>query len=199
MKKFELLPLPYKYEALQPVISKEIMTLHHDKHHMAYVNGANAAIEKLEKSRRGEAEIDLKATVRDLSFNVNGHILHEIFWPNMAPSGKGGGKPGGKIADQLNKDFGTFEAFTKEFGSAAKAVEGSGWAVLVWEPESKQTFIMQIEKHNLAHIVGAKPLLVLDVWEHAYYLDYKNDRGKYVDSWWNVVNWDDVEKRLSKS
>lgn len=197
MKKVELPTLPYAYDALQPHISKEIMTLHHDKHHLAYVNGANAALEKLEKSRKGEMEIDLKATLRDLSFNLNGHILHSIFWPNMKPNG--GGDAGGKIADQINKDFGNFAAFTKEFGTAAKGVEGSGWAVLVWEPHSNQSIIMQVEKHNLAHIAHAKLLLVLDVWEHAYYLDYKNDRGKYVDSWWNVVNWDDVEKRFNES
>lgn len=198
MKKFELPPLPYAYDALQPHISKEIMTLHHDKHHLAYVNGANAATEKLEKSRKGEMEIDLKATLRDLSFNLNGHILHSIFWSNMSPSGKGGGNAGGKIADALLRDFGSIDAFKKEFGNAAKGVEGSGWAVLVWEPHSEQSFVMQVEKHNLAHIAHAKVLLVLDVWEHAYYLDYKNDRGKYVDSWWNVVNWDDVDKRISK-
>jgi len=198
MKKFELPPLSYSYDALQPHISKEIMTLHHDKHHLAYVNGTNAALEKLEKSRKEEAEIDLKATLRDLSFNLNGHILHSIFWPNMAPSEKGGGTPGGKISDQINKDFGNFEALKKEFGTAAKTVEGSGWAVLTWEPHSEQLFIMQVEKHNLAHISNAKILLVLDVWEHAYYLDYKNDRGKYVDTWWNVVNWDDVEKRFGE-
>lgn len=198
MKKFELPALPYAYDALQPVISKEIMTLHHDKHHLAYVNGANAALEKLEKSRKGESEIDLKATLRDLSFNLNGHILHSVFWPNMAPSGKGGGSPGGKIADLIKRDFTSFDTFKKEFGTAAKGVEGSGWAVLAWEPHSEQLFIMQVEKHNLAHIANAKVLIALDVWEHAYYIDYKNDRGKYVDNWWNIVNWDDVEKGFAK-
>jgi len=198
MKRFELPALPYAYDALQPAISKEIMTLHHDKHHLAYVNGANAALEKLEKSRKAEMEIDLKATLRDLSFNLNGHILHSVFWPNMAPAGNGGGNPGGKIADMIKRDFTSIDAFKKEFGTAAKSVEGSGWAVLAWDTNSEQLFVMQVEKHNLAHIANAKILLVLDVWEHAYYIDYKNDRGKYVDNWWNLVNWDDVEKRISK-
>jgi Fe-Mn family superoxide dismutase len=193
--KIELPPLPYKYNALEPVISQKIMELHHDKHHKSYVDGANAALEKLEKYRKGEIEIDVRATLRDLSFHMNGHVLHSIFWPNMKPPEENN-RPGGKIADLINKVFGSFESFKKEFSNAAKSVEGSGWAVLV-KDEKNNLYVFQIEKHNLMHVAGFKPLLVLDVWEHAYYLDYLNDRGKYVDSWWKVVNWDDVEKRLS--
>jgi Fe-Mn family superoxide dismutase len=172
------------------------MELHHDKHHKSYVDGANAALEKLDKFRKGEIEIDIRATLRDLSFHMNGHVLHSIFWPNMKPPEENN-KPGGKIADLINQNFGSFEAFKKEFGNAAKTVEGSGWAILVKDNEDN-LYVIQVEKHNLMHIAGFKPLLVLDVWEHAYYLDYLNDRGKYVDSWWKVVNWDDVEKRLQK-
>jgi Fe-Mn family superoxide dismutase len=193
--KIELPPLPYKYNALEPVISQKIMELHHDKHHKSYVDGANAALEKLEKYRKGEIEIDVRATLRDLSFHMNGHVLHSIFWPNMKPPEENN-KPGGKIADLINKVFGSFESFKKEFSNAAKSVEGSGWAVLV-KDEKNNLYVFQIEKHNLMHVAGFKPLLVLDVWEHAYYLDYLNDRGKYVDNWWKVVNWDDVEKRFS--
>jgi Fe-Mn family superoxide dismutase len=193
--KFELPPLPYKYNALEPVISQKIMELHHDKHHKSYVDGANAALEKLEKYRKWEIEIDVRATLRDLSFHMNGHVLHSIFWPNMKPPEENN-KPGGKIADLINKVFGSFESFKKEFSNAAKSVEGSGWAVLV-KDEKNNLYVFQIEKHNLMHVAGFKPLLVLDVWEHAYYLDYLNDRGKYVDNWWKVVNWDDVEKRFS--
>jgi len=196
MKKFELPSLPYSYDALQPHISKEVMTLHHDKHHLAYVNGANAALEKLEKSRKGEFEIDVKSVLKDFSFNFAGHILHGLFWNNMGPSK--GGMPKGKIAEQINNDFGSFDAFKKEFTSAAKTVEGSGWAVLVFDSETKQLFVLQIEKHNVLMVAGLKPLLVLDVWEHAYYLDYKNDRAKFVENWWNVVNWDDIEKRFNE-
>jgi superoxide dismutase, Fe-Mn family len=192
--KIELPLLPYKYNALEPIISQKIMELHHDKHHKSYVDGANAALEKLEKYRKGEIEIDVRATLRDLSFHMNGHVLHSIFWPNMKPPEENN-KPEGKIADLINKVFGSFESFKKEFSNAAKSVEGSGWAVLV-KDEKDNLYVFQIEKHNLMHVAGFKPLLVLDVWEHSYYLDYLNDRGKYVDSWWKVVNWDDVEKRL---
>jgi len=193
MKKVELPPLPYSYDALQPIISKELMTLHHDKHHAAYMNGTNLALEKLEKFRKEEAEIDVKATLRDLSFNLNGHILHSTFWTNMKASVENN-RPEGKIADLINKDFVSFESFKREFSNAAKTAEGSGWAILGFEPSTQQLIVMQIEKHNLSHVANVKVLLVLDVWEHAYYLDYKNDRAKFVDSWWNVVNWDDVNK-----
>jgi len=193
MKKFELPPLPYAYDALQPVISKKTMELHHSKNHAAYVNGANAALEKLEKFRKGELEIDVKATLRDLSFNVSGHVLHSVFWPNMKPDG--GGNPGGKLADQIIADFGSIEAFKKEFTAAAKTCEGNGWAVLAWHVPSKQLLVAQLEKHNLNAIIGGSPLLVLDLWEHAW-LDYLGDRPRYVDSWLNIINWDDVEKRF---
>jgi len=195
-KRYELPPLPYAYNALEPYIAEEIMRLHHQKHHQGYVNGANAALEKLEKFRKGEAQVDIRAVLRDLSFHLNGHILHSIFWPNMAPPGKGGGKPGGRTADLINQFFGSFERFKEEFSQAAKNVEGVGWALLLYEPKAGQLLVVQIEKHNLMHIANAQVLLALDVWEHAYYLQYKNDRGSYVDNWWNVVNWDDVEKRL---
>ncbi len=199
VKKYTLPPLPYAYNALEPYIAEEIMKLHHQKHHQGYVNGANAALEKLEKFRKGEAQIDIRAVLRDLSFHLNGHVLHSIFWPNMAPPGKGGGKPGGKTADLINQFFGSFEKFKEEFSQAAKNVEGVGWAILVYEPDVEQLLILQVEKHNLMHAADAQVLLALDVWEHAYYLQYKNDRGSYVDNWWNVVNWDDVEKRLQKA
>lgn len=197
-KRYTLPPLPYRYDALQPYISERIMQLHHDKHHQAYVNGANAALEKLEKARKGELQIDVRAVLRDYSFNVDGHLLHSIFWPNMAPAGKGGGTPGGKIADQINKDFGGFDKFKAQFSEAAKTVEGVGWALLLYDGETDQLVLTQIEKQNLMHLAQMPILLGLDVWEHAYYLDYLNDRAKYVDSWWNVVNWSDVDSRLSK-
>ncbi|HXW37879.1 MAG TPA: superoxide dismutase [Nitrososphaerales archaeon] len=198
-KAYTLPPLPYAYNALQPHISEKIMMLHHDKHHQAYVNGANAALEKLDKARKGEMQIDVRAVLRDFSFNVDGHILHAIFWPNMAPPGKGGGTPGGKVADKINSDFGGFDKFKSQFSDAAKAVEGSGWALLLYEPWSDQLLLTQVEKQNFMHLAQMPILLGLDVWEHAYYLDYMNDRGKYVDAWWNVVNWSDVDQRYAKS
>lgn len=198
VKKYSLPDLPYKYDALEPHISKDIMTLHHDKHHLAYVNGANAALEKLENARKNNFQgVDARAVTRDLSFHVSGHVLHTIFWPNMKPNG--GGKPGGKLADMINADFGSFDAFKAQFTEVAKAVEGIGWAILAYDPLSDQLMTFNIEKHNLQAGQGTVPLLVLDVWEHAYYLQYKNDKGSYVNAWWNVVNWDDADKRLGKA
>lgn len=198
MGRYTLPSLPYKYDALQPYISERIMTLHHTKHHQAYVNGANAALEKLERARRGELQVDVRAVLRDLSFNLDGHKLHSIFWPNMAPPGKGGGTPGGRLADQLNRDFGSFDMFKAQFSDAAKTVEGVGWALLLYDPEADHLVLTQIEKQNLMHLAELPILLSLDVWEHAYYLDYQNDRAKYVDNWWNVVNWDDVAARFER-
>lgn len=197
-KKYELPPLPYKYDALQPYISEKIMTLHHTRHHQAYVNGANAALEKLEKARAGELQVDIRAVLRDLSFNLDGHKLHSIFWPNMAPPGRGGGTPGGKLADKIAQDFGSFEKFKQQFSEAAKTVEGAGWALLLYDPELDQLILTQIEKQNLMHVAEVPILLGLDVWEHAYYIDYGPDRATYVDRWWNVVNWSDVNARLEK-
>lgn len=195
--KYELSPLPYAYNALSPVISEEIMTLHHDKHHAAYVAGANAALEKLEKNRAGELpELDIKATLRDLSFHVSGHLLHELFWKCMAPA-SGAAIPD-VVVQQLNNSFGSVDAFKKQFGATAKSVEGSGWAVLYQTPQN-ELLLSSIEKHNLNHLPGYTPVLALDVWEHAYYLDYKNDRGAYVEKWWEIVNWQNLATLLTTS
>ena len=198
-KKYALPELPYKYNALEPVISEKIMTLHHQKHHQAYVTGANGALERLEKSRKGENTENVRGILRDLSFNLSGHKLHTVFWPNLAPQGKGGGKPGGRLADHINKDFGNFDNFRKQFGDAAKNVEGGGWAVLTYDHETDALLIYQAEKQNFMHPPAMPLIMTLDVWEHAYYIDYLNDRGKYVDAWWNVANWDDADKRLEKA
>ena len=193
-KRIELPDLPYKYDALAPVISKEIMMLHHTRHHLAYVTGANAAMDKLEKARAGEGmEIDFKATMRDLSFHLNGHKLHSIFWSNMRKNKKDN-VPSGALLEKINEQFGSFEAFQTEFAGAAKAVEGSGWVALI--VSDGDLHVIQIQNQNLMMIADSTVLLVLDVWEHAYYLDYQNDRGKYVDSFWGLVNWDDVAARL---
>ena len=195
-KTYSLPPLPYKYNALEPHISEQIMTLHHDKHHQAYVNGANAALDKLEKARAGAMQVDVRGVLRDLSFNIDGHKLHTIFWPNMAPAGKGGGKPGGRLADKMDQDFGGFDKFKAQFSDACKTVEGSGWALLLYDREIDTLVLTQIEKQNFMHLAELPILLSVDEWEHAYYLQYLNDRAKYVEAWWNVVNWDDVAKRF---
>ncbi|MCC7304483.1 superoxide dismutase [bacterium] len=194
--KYELPQLPYAYDALAPIISKEVMALHHDKHHAAYVAGANTALEKLEKNRAGELpDLDLKATLRDLSFHVSGHLLHELFWQIMQPPGKEY-TPIQSLEDAVTKSFGGYEQMQKQFIGVAKAVEGSGWAVMYATP-TKELLIMTIEKHNLNHLPGYHPVLALDVWEHAYYLDYKNDRGTYVDKWFTeLINWEEVAERI---
>ena len=197
VKSFTLPKLPYDYNALAPYISEQQLKLHHDKHHQAYVNAANAAFEKLDKACSENADLDMKATLKELSFNVGGHILHTAFWENMAPAGKGGGQPGGAIADMINMGFGSFERFKKEFTMAATSVEGSGWAALSVHPCIGRPLIIQIEKHNVNVYPTFNILMVLDVWEHAYYLDYKNERPKFVEAFWNIINWDNINKKLS--
>ncbi|MCC7289849.1 superoxide dismutase [bacterium] len=192
--KYELKPLPYAYDALSPVISKEIVQLHYDKHHMAYVNGANAALELLEKGRKGDL-VNVKAIMRDLSFNVNGHVMHELFWENMRAV-KESNAPSDSLKKKIESSFGSYDAFKNEFSEAAKTVEGSGWAIL-YSDNNGNLLIGQLEKHNLLGLNTYNVLLAIDVWEHAYYLDYKNDRGAYVENWWQLVNWDVVEKRLA--
>jgi Fe-Mn family superoxide dismutase len=196
--KFYSLPkLPYEYSALAPSISEEQLKLHHQKHHQAYVNGANAIFEKFDKARKENSDFDVKATLKELSFHVGGFRLHNHFWENLAPAGKGGGGvPGGELAKALDAEFGGFARFKKEFSQAAVSAEGSGWAVLTFCKRTQRPLIMQLEKHNANVIPGYPVLLVLDVWEHAYYLDYKNDRAKFVESFWNIVNWDEVRKRF---
>jgi Fe-Mn family superoxide dismutase len=198
LKRYELPSLPFGKKDLEPHISEGQLTIHHDKHHLGYVNKANAILENIENARKENIEIDMKSTLKSLSFNIGGHILHSLFWPNLAPAGKGGGKPGGSLEDAINKEFGSFERFKKEFMQAASSVEGSGWAALSFCKKTNRPIIMQIEKHNVNVYPGFKILMVLDVWEHAYYLDYKNQRGKFIDAFWNIVNWDEVNKRLEK-
>ena len=199
MKKFELPLLPYDYKALEPHIDEQTMRLHHDKHHLAYVNGANGALEKLEQMQKsGTFDAGaVRATLRDLAFNASGHLLHSIFWPNMSP--KGGGEPKGDLAKKIKDDFGSFASFKNQFSAAATGVEGSGWGLLAYEPTSGQLLTLQAEKHQDLTAQGIVPLLVLDVWEHAYYLKYQNNRAAYVQAFWNVVNWEDVAARLAKA
>jgi len=197
IKLYSLPKLPYEYAALAPYISEEQLKLHHLKHHQAYVNGANAIFEKMDKARKDDADLDLKATLKELSFHIGGFRLHNRFWENLAPAGKGGGGvPKGDLAIAIEGEFGKFERFKKEFTQAATSAEGSGWAVMTFCNFTKRPVIMQAEKHNVNIMPGFDILMVLDVWEHAYYLDYKNDRAKFVESFWNIVNWDMVSKRF---
>jgi superoxide dismutase, Fe-Mn family len=198
--KFYSLPkLPYEYNALAPNISEEQLKLHHQKHHQAYVNGANAVFEKLDKARRENSDLDMKATLKELSFHIGGYKLHNFFWENLAPAGKGGGGvPKGDLAKALNGEFTNFDRFKKEFTQAAASAEGSGWAVLTFCKKTRRPLVTQIEKHNTNVIPGFEILMVLDVWEHAYYLDYRNDRAGFIEGFWNIVNWDAVGTRFDK-
>jgi Fe-Mn family superoxide dismutase len=198
-KFYELPKLTCGYKDLAPYISEEQLKIHYEKHHQAYVNGANAILQKLDKSRKEGTDLDMKATLKELSFNIGGHLLHSIFWGNLAPAGKGGGgKPSGPLGDAITNEFGSFERFRKEFTQAATSVEGSGWAALAFCWRTKRPIIMQIEKHNTNVYPNFRILMVLDVFEHAYYLDYKNDRGKFVEAFWNIVDWEAVNKRFEK-
>jgi len=198
MKLYSLPELPYKYTDLMPYISEEQLKIHHQKHHQGYVTGANAVLEKMDKSRKEGADFDLKASLKDLSFQVGGFILHNRFWENLAPAGKGGGgTPKGELAKVIDAEFGLFERFKKEFTKTAISVEGSGWAIVTYCQKTQRILILQVEKHNVNIVPGFPVILALDVWEHAYYLDYKNDRAKFVEAFWNIVNWDAVGARFN--
>jgi len=195
---YSLPELPYSYKALEPYISEGQLRIHHDKHHQGYVSSANMIFEKLEKARKENSDLDIKSTLKTLSFNVGGHILHSLFWSNMAPSGEGeGGKPKEQLAEAIIQEFVSVERFKKEFTEAANSVEGSGWAALTIDENTKRLVMMQIEKHNMNLYPNFQILMVLDVWEHAYYLDYQNLRAKFIEAFWNVVNWSEIEKRFN--
>lgn len=195
---FSLPDLTYAYKDLEPYISEQQLTLHHQKHHQTYVNGANALLKKLEMARTENKEIDLKSILKELSFQVGGHLLHSLFWENLAPADSSAEtfKIKTPLKDAIETEFGNLERFKKEFSQAAMTVEGSGWAVLAVDDQTHRPMIMQIEKHNNFVYPGFRILLVLDVWEHAYYLDYKNERAKFVEAFWKIVDWSKVKKRL---
>lgn len=197
-KLYVLPELPYGYKDLEPHLSEEQLRIHHDKHHLAYVNGANTILEKLGKARKDGADLDMKSTLKELSFHIGGHLLHSLFWGNLASAGKGGGKAGGTLGEVVEKEFGSLERFKKEFTQTAMSVEGSGWAALTFCKKTNRPIIMQVEKHNTNVYPMFKILMVIDVWEHAYYLDYKNDRAKFVEAFWNIINWAEVNKRLEE-
>ncbi|HEX9058606.1 MAG TPA: superoxide dismutase [Clostridia bacterium] len=188
-------PLPYQYDALEPVISSTTLHYHHDIHHKTYVDDLNKAEIKLSEARKSGNFDSIKCLENDLAFNGSGHILHSIYWKVMSPRGAGG-QPGPNTLNKINEYFGSFQSFKEQFTNVAIKVEGSGWAILTWQPTWQRLEILQAEKHqNLTQWSGI-PILVLDVWEHAYYLDYKSGRKNYVNSWWQLVNWNEVEMRL---
>jgi superoxide dismutase, Fe-Mn family len=190
--------LPYAYDALEPHIDAKTMELHHDKHHAAYVKGLNEAEAALAKARAAGDFAAVQALSRKAAFHGGGHALHCLFWKIMAPAGKGGGgEPAGSLAEQIKRDFGSFAAFKAQFSAAAAAVEGSGWALLTYRADDDRLLILEVENHQKLSPWNASPVLCLDVWEHAYYLKYQNKRPEYIESWWNVVNWEQVQKNLT--
>jgi len=194
---YSLPQLSFSYDALEPYISREQLKIHHEKHHQAYVKAANSILEKIDTFRKEGKDFDVKATLKELSFNIGGHVLHSLFWENLSPP-KENNKPNGKIKEILEREFGSFENFKKEFSIASLTVEGSGWTALSFCKQTNRPIIMQIEKHNVNVYPTFKILLIIDVFEHAYYLDYKNERAKYIEAFWNIVNWDVVNERLEK-
>lgn len=194
MSAYTLPELPYDYAALEPHISGKIMQLHHDKHHQAYVTGANTALDQLAEARDSGNLGAVNKLEKDLAFNLGGHVNHTIFWNNLSP--EGGDRPEGELAAALDEHFGSFEKFQAHFTATALGVQGSGWAVLAWDALGQRANIVQLfdQQGNLP--AGTVPLLMLDVWEHAYYLDYLNVRADYVKAFWNIANWADVSKRF---
>jgi Fe-Mn family superoxide dismutase len=196
MPAYTLPELPYDYAALEPHYSAQVLELHHDKHHAAYVKGANDTLEKLEAAR---AKGDFDAIVglqKSMAFNVSGHVLHSLFWKNLSPDG--GGKPEGELAAAIETFFGDFEAFKAQLAAATTSVQGSGWGALAWEPTGQRLIVEQVYDHQGNVGNGSGPLLVIDAWEHAYYLQYKNVRADYVDAIWEIVNWSDVAERFER-
>jgi len=194
MPKYALPELGYPHDALEPHVKKEILELHHGKHHAAYVTNANVMLDKLEEARTKGDFASIPHLERALAFNVAGHVLHSIFWKNLKKGG--GGEPTGALADQIKADFGSFESFKKQLNAASSTVFGSGWGAVVWEPVLGKLITTQIYDHQSNFTVGGTPVLVFDAWEHAWYLQYQNRKTEFFDALWNVINWDDVTARL---
>ena len=194
MAVYTLPDLPYDYAALEPHISGKIMELHHDKHHAAYVAGANAALEALAAAREAGDLTAINLWEKNLAFNLGGHTNHSIFWKNLSPNG--GGQPEGELAEAIKDSFGSFEKFQTQFTATALGIQGSGWAVLAYDSISGGLVIFQLFDQQANVPAGAIPLFMLDMWEHAFYLDYLNVKADYVKAVWNIANWENVAERL---
>ncbi|MGP9693323.1 superoxide dismutase [Brachybacterium sp. AOP25-B2-12] len=194
---YTLPDLPYDYSALEPAISGKIMELHHDKHHATYVKGANTALEKLAAARETGEFGNINQLSKDLAFNLGGHVNHSIFWQVLSP--EGGDKPEGELAAAIDEFFGSFDAFRAQFTAAALGIQGSGWAILAYDPLGKNVVIEQFYDQQNGIPVSTIPLFQLDMWEHAFYLDYQNVKADYVKAIWNVVNWKDVAARFERA
>ena len=194
MTAYTLPELPYDYAALEPHISGKIMELHHDKHHAAYVAGANTALDQLAEARESGNLANVNKLEKDLAFNLGGHVNHSIFWTNLSPNG--GGQATGSLATAIDEQFGSFDKFVAQFTAVALGVQGSGWAVLAYDVLGEQLAIFQLFDQQGNVPFGLVPLLMLDVWEHAYYLDYRNVRADYIKAFWNIADWNNVQQRF---
>nr|WP_265523745.1 superoxide dismutase [Oerskovia sp. JB1-3-2] len=197
MAVYSLPDLTFDYGALEPHISGRIMELHHSKHHQAYVTGANTALDKLAEARDSGDLAAVNLHEKNLAFNLGGHINHSAFWTNLSP--EGGGEPTGDIATAIDQDFGSFAKFKAHFAAVAAGVQGSGWAILAYDTVGQKLIIVQLYDQQGNIPLGLVPIVLLDVWEHAYYLDYQNVRADYVTAWWNIVNWADADARLTRA
>jgi len=193
----ELPDLPYSYDALEPFLGEETLRIHHDKHHQGYVDGLNTAEERIEVAREAGDFASVRAICDALAFNYSGHLFHSIYWGGMSPDG--GGEPSGALAEQIVNDFDDLATFRAQFAAATNAVQGSGWGVLAWQPLGQSLVVLQAEKHQNLAQWGVVPVLVLDVWEHAYYLDYQNDRKRYTEAFFDVINWDFALQRFEQA
>lgn len=195
MPKYTLPELPYDYSALEPHYSAKVLELHHDKHHAAYVKGANTTLEKLAEARAKDDFAAINQLQKNLAFHLSGHILHSLMWKNLAP--KAGGAPEGELRAAIDESFGSFDAMKGQISEAANNIQGSGWSTLAWEPVGKTLVVEQVYDHQGNIGNGTVPLLVLDMWEHAYYLQYQNVKADWVKAFWQLVNWQDVAKRFA--
>jgi Fe-Mn family superoxide dismutase len=194
MAEYTLPELGYDYAALEPHISGKIMQLHHDKHHQAYVTGANTAITKLAESRDSGDFANINKLEKDLAFNLAGHVNHTVFWTNLSPDG--GDKPTGELASAIDDNFGSFDKFVAHFTAASAGIQGSGWGALVWDSLGQKLLVQQYYDHQGNFATGSVPLLLLDMWEHAFYLDYVNVKADYIKAFWNIANWANVQQRF---
>lgn len=197
MPAYTLPELSYDLAALEPHYSAEVLELHHHKHHAAYVAGANTALDKLDEARTSDDYGSINQLQKNLAFHLSGHVLHSMFWENLSPDG--GGPPEGELADAVDDGFGGFDRFRNQLTQAALNVQGSGWGALTWEPLGQRLIIEQIYDHQSNVGQGAPPLLVLDMWEHAYYLQYRNVKSAWVTAFWQIVNWPDVAARFARA
>ena len=194
MEEYKLPELPYAPDALEPHIDAKTIGIHHDKHHAAYVAGLNGALAKLEEARKKGDFADVQHLSRLVAFHGSGHLLHSLYFANLAPKS---GEPAGAFKDAISAQFGSLDTLKGQMTAACNSAAGSGWGLLTYEPVAGRLLVVQVEKHENQLVVGAIPLLVIDVWEHAYYIKYQNLRADYVKAIWNVINWKEVEKRFN--